>query len=145
MHRATSIISHTRAFPHAWSMARSTADSYWITSTARRAPLANKRNLSLIGLVLIGSWGRKVAWPARWVRMYYMMTLFHNQNRKKKREKRTYVDTFNSGLFFIHDGSVDVAPEDTGYGSLVFALSRFAEVDHAPANTCVCVSGGLDW
>jgi hypothetical protein len=68
-----------------------------------------------------------------------------SQSESKKREKHTYVDTFNNGLFFIHDGSVDVAPEDTGYGSLVLALSRFAEVDHAPANTCVCVSGGLDW
>jgi hypothetical protein len=71
-YRATSIVSHTRAFPHAWCMECSTAGLYWITSTARRAPLANEGNLSLIGFELIMSSGRKVACPARWVRMYYI-------------------------------------------------------------------------
>ena len=42
-------------------MARSTAGSNWITSTASRAPFAKDRNLSLMGLTFEG--GEVRMWP----------------------------------------------------------------------------------
>jgi len=67
--------------------------------------------------------------------MYYFDVVLQSEYKKKDKERRkAHLDTFDSSFFFVHDDSIDVAPEDNGYSCLVFALSRLAEVDHAPAN-----------
>ncbi len=74
-----------------------------------------------------------VAWPARWLRMYYGEEYAFSRARKqsgvKEGEGITDLDAVDCGPLFIYDDGIDVTAKDDRDGGLVLALSRLAQVD----------------
>lgn len=70
--------------------------------------------------------GMNVAWPARWLRIYWVRGTL---NKRTNTEERSYLDTVDGRLLLIHDHSIDVPAQDSRHREFVLALCRFAQID----------------
>jgi len=89
-----------------------------------------------MGLTWMLSNGINVAWPARWLRMYYAIKwmVVSDDKRDNVQVLNDYLYTINSGLFLIDDDSIDIATQDNRDGGFILSLCRFTQIHHSSPN-----------
>jgi len=92
-----------------------------------------------MGLTLRVSRGRNVAWPARWLRMYWWCCL--RRLYKLNEIDDTYLYTLDSSLLFVNNYGINIPTEDDRNCSFVFSLRWLAQIDYSAAYTYK----GSDW
>lgn len=83
-----------------------------------------------MGFTWILSRGMNVAWPARWLRIYYMRVF---STLASQEIRIAYLDTVDGGFFLVYDDRIHVSTKNDRDCQLVLPLGRFAQINNTTA------------